>query len=418
MVVSCQAKRLLPCDTGKGQPCTAALVMGTNYRALGLVRSLGRHGIPVWVLQTDEHGLASVSRYAHRSLPWLVGEDRSQVEYLFSLAKKHHFEGSLLFPTDDEGTVFVARNHGLLSQCFNLTTPPWEELCWACDKRLMYQLALGLDIHQPVTFFPRSHAELLELNCQFPVVIKPAMRTAANRLTVDKAWYVNDRESLLRRYDEACSLVCSELIMIQEFLPGGGEAQFSYAALCDRGRPLAFVTARRARQVPMDFGRFSTLVETVDEPRLVEPAIRLLRELRYTGLVEVEFKLDPRDGQYKLLDVNPRVWGWHTLCGRAGVDFPYLLWLLIQGQPVREMHAQKGVRWVRMGADLYTSLLELVRGRLSLSNYFQSVRGPIEWSIFAVDDPLPFLCQGPALAYLLAKRVLTATMHKAARMVP
>jgi len=386
--------------------------MGTNYRALGLVRGLGRHGIPVWVLETDQHKLASLSRYALRSLPWLASQDRSQVEHLLSLADKHNLEGALLFPTDDEGAVFVARNHALLSRRFNLTTPPWEELRWACDKRLMYQLAESLNIHQPLTFFPRSRAELLELNCQFPVVIKPTIRIEANRLTVDKAWHVNDHESLLRRYDEASSLVSSELIMIQEFLPGGGEAQFSYAALCDGGRPLAFVTARRSRQVPMDFGRFSSLVETIDEPRLIEPATRLLNELRYTGLVEVEFKLDPRDGQYKLLDVNTRVWGWQTLCGRAGVDFPYLLWQLIQGQAVPELRAQVGVRWVRMGADLYTSFLEVMRGRLSPRSYFQSVRGPMEWAIFAADDPLPFLCQFPALAFLLAKRAFNMKNSK------
>jgi D-aspartate ligase len=229
---------------------------------------------------------------------------------------------------------------------------------------------------------------------------------------VDKAWYVNDRESLLRRYDEACSLLPPELLMIQEFLPGRGEAQFSYAALCDDGEPLAFMTARRTRQVPMDFGRFSSFVETVDEPGLIEPTTRLLRHLRYTGLVEVEFKLDPRDGEYKLLDVNTRVWGWQTLCGRAGVDFPYLLWQLIQGQTIPLLEARTGVRWARMGADLYTAFLEMAGGRLSLRSYLQSVRGPIEWAIFAVDDPVPFLCQFPALAYLLAKRTLSGGKSK------
>jgi len=228
-----------------------------------------------------------------------------------------------------------------------------------------------------------------------------------NRLTVDKAWAVHDRESLLRRYEEACALVSPDLVMIQEYLPGWGEAQFSYSALCDNGRSVASLTAKRSRQFPTDFGRFSTFVETVEEPGVIAPAIRLLRELRYTGLVEVEFKRDPRDGQYKLLDVNPRVWGWHTLCGRAGVDFPYLLWLQMQGQAVPNVRAQTGIRWVRMGADLPMALLELSRGRLRLGSYLHSMLGPLEWAIFAADDPVPFLFQFPALAYLLAKRALS-----------
>ena len=92
-------------------------------------------------------------------------------------------------------------------------------------------------------------------------------------------------------------------------IPGGGEAQFSYAALCLEGRPLASAVARRTRQAPMDFGRSSTFVETVDEPGVVEPALRLLQASRFTGLIEVEFKRDPRDQRFKVLDANPRVWG-------------------------------------------------------------------------------------------------------------
>ena len=154
------------------------------------------------------------------------------------------------------------------------------------------------------------------------MIIKPALREAYNPLTVAKAWRVDDRRSLIARYDEACSMMAPELIMIQEVIPGWGEAQFSYAALCQDGRPLASVVARRARQYPMDFGRFSTYVETIDDPGVVEPSVRLIEAARYTGLVEVEFKRDPRDGRFKVLDVNPRVWGWHTLGSAWESIFP------------------------------------------------------------------------------------------------
>jgi len=143
---------------------------------------------------------------------------------------------------------------------------------------------------------------------------------------------------LLARYDEACKLVAPEMLMVQEVLPGWGESQFSYAALCRDGCPLASIVARRTRQFPMDFGRFSTYVETVEEPQVVELGVRFLAAMRFTGLVEIEFKRDSRDGKFKVLDMNPRVWGWHTLCGRAGVDFPYLTWLLVRGEPVPETH--------------------------------------------------------------------------------
>ena len=195
-------------------------------------------------------------------------------------------------------------------------------------------------------------------------------------------------------------------LMIQEIVPGGGESQFSYAAVCKDGLALASLCAQRTRQFPMDFGRASTFVETIDDPGVVDPSERLLKAMRFTGMVEVEFKRDPRSGQFKLLDINPRVWGWYPLCGRAGVDFAYLLWLIHHNQPVPAVHARPGVRWVRMSTDFPVSIREIWGGRLSIRDYVRSLTGPKESAIFASDDPLPGLLEFPMLFYLLGKRFL------------
>jgi predicted ATP-grasp superfamily ATP-dependent carboligase len=149
-------------------------------------------------------------------------------------------------------------------------------------------------------------------------------------------------------------------------------------------------------------------VETVDLPDLVEPSVRLLQEIRYTGLIEIEYKRDPRDGTFKLLDMNPRVWGWHTLCARAGVDFPWLLWLMVSGQDVPRCSARPGIGWLRLTTDTPTSLREMLSGRMPVRDYMRSFRVPRESAIFAWDDPLPGLAELPVLVYMLLHR----TMHK------
>src|SRR2546427_1647236 len=355
-----------------------ALVTGADYRGLGIVRSLGRRGIPVWVLKQDEHLVGSVSRYACRSLRYPLEDDRKQLDFLLDLAVREGLKGWVLFPTTDESVVMFARHHESLAEHYRLTTPPWDVLRRVFDKRLLHRLARDLALDQPWTFSPRNREELESLDCPFPVILKPAMRLGFNRLSADKAWRVEDRTSLLARYDEACGLIDPELLVIQEVVPGWGETQFSFAALCKDGSPLASMVARRTRQFPMDFGRFSTYVETVDEPHVAEPALRLLAALRFTGLAEVEFKRDSRNGKYKLLDVNPRVWGWHTLSNRAGVDFPYLQWRLVTGQSVPEVRGRAGERWMRMCTDIPMAIHEILNGRLSLRAYLQSLRGPKE----------------------------------------
>ncbi len=372
-----------------------AVVIGGDYRGLGVVRSLGRRGIPVWVLY-DEHRLASTSRYAQRSFAWpTTSAPTEQIAYLLRLAERHQLDGWTLFPTADETAALVARHHAQLSHYFRLTTPPWQVLRWAYDKRLTYELAANLGIAVPWTRYPCDRATLADLECPFPVIVKPAIKPESNALTIVKAWRADNRRELLDRFDAACQLLDAELLMIQELVPGGGEDQLSFAALCVAGKLRARLAARRVRQFPMDLGRASTFIETIDDRALESIATRLLGAMRYSGLVEVEFKRDPRDGRPKLLDVNPRIWGWHTLGQRAGTDFAYLQWQLSHGEPCPNVHARPSVRWVRLTTDVPVALREVAGGRLAPGTYLRSLRGPLEYAVLATDDILPALAEVP-----------------------
>jgi predicted ATP-grasp superfamily ATP-dependent carboligase len=384
-----------------------ALLLGSDYRALGVARSLGRRGVPVCALKEPGEPLAALSRYVDRSFHWPQGAgDEERVAHLEALAAREGLAGWALFPTADETAALVARHHERLAGPFVHTSPSWEQVRWAYDKRLTHELADAVGVAAPRTARPLTPAEAAASDVPFPAVLKPAVKESFNRLTAAKAWRVDDREELAARFAEGAEMVPADVLMVQELVPGGGEAQFSYAALCRDGEPLAALTARRTRQYPADFGRASTYVETVSCPEIVEPSLRLLRRIGWNGLIEVEYKRDPRDGVMKLLDMNPRVWGWHTLCGRAGVDFPYLLWLLVSGRPIPAASAREGVGWLRFTTDTPTALKELAARRLQPREYLRSLRRPRESAIFAWDDPLPGASELPLLALLLGKRVL------------
>ena len=383
---------------------TGAVVMGADYRALGVVRSLGRRGIPVWVVRQGGHLVAATSRYTPRTVPWPAGGDQAKIEFLLDLSTKHNLNGWLLIPTDDYTVGLASGHYKALGSKYRLTVPPWERLRWVCDKRLLQELAEKLGIDQPWAACPLNREHLAAIDCPFPVILKPAVRLQPSNLAIPKAWLAEDRDSLLARYDEASALFPAKDLLVQEIVPGGGETQFSYAALCNNGRSLASVVARRTRQFPKDFGQLSTYVETVDLPEIIEPAERLLDEVQFHGLAEVEFKRDPRNGRLKVLDINPRVWGWHTLSKRAGVDFPYLLWLLATGQPVSHVRGRAGERWVHLSADLRVAIEEILGGRLSWWDYLRSIRGPLESALFSWDDPLPGLFDLPLFAYAAGKR--------------
>jgi D-aspartate ligase len=379
-----------------------ALVIGGDHQGLGIARSLGRRGIRVSVAD-DELSIGTVSRYVQRRFPWPSAESE-QIDWLESLADDHQLLGATVFPTRDETVALLAQQHERLSERFVLVTPPWSVTRWAYDKRLTYELAARIGVDRPATHYPTGRDDVLKLDLVYPVIIKPAIKDHFYSETLAKAWEVADRQALLGRYAQAANLIPSDEVMIQEVVPGGGEAQYSFAGLCWDGEVVAWLTARRTRQHPMDYGHSSSFVETIDCPIIEEPSRRLLREMGYSGLVEVEYKHDARDDKYKILDVNARTWGWHTIGRRAGVDFPYLAWRLFHGQPVPRRQGRPGVRWMRGVTDLPTALAEIRRGRLSLRAYLRSWRAPLELSVLTVDDPLPSLAELALLPYLLLKR--------------
>jgi predicted ATP-grasp superfamily ATP-dependent carboligase len=384
---------------------TPAVVLGASYRALAVVRSLGRRGVPVHVVQTDEHAIARSSRYATTTST--SSHDPEQLaDHLMGLARRRE-GGAVLIPTHDEEAMAVARHHGCLGGHFLLTTPAEAHLRPAYDKRALAALASSLGVAQPWSATPRGLADLATLDPPFPIVIKPAWKPALNPLTVAKAWPVENAAELKDRYSEALTHLSAEALLLQELVPGGNDGQLAIGVLADGGRIVASVTARRTRQYPWDFGRASTYVETIEpRPELTAVAAALMRAMGFTGIAEIEFKHDPRRNEPLLLDCNPRAWGWISLCARAGVDLPWLLYRQTLGEAVPAMSGRAGERWLRLSTDLPTAITGVRRGDLALLPWVRTLVRRHENAVLVGDDLRPALHSPLISGRLLAGRVV------------
>jgi predicted ATP-grasp superfamily ATP-dependent carboligase len=163
--------------------------------------------------------------------------------------------------------------------------------------------------------------------------------------------------------------------MVQELVPGGDDALYTVGSYLARGgRPLGVFCGRKLRQTPPGVGT-CRVGEAVWVQEVVDAALRLLGAFDYHGLSQVELKRDPRDGRYKLMEINPRLWQWHALASACGVDLPVIAYAdLVGDQPPQAEMNGNGKRWA----------ITLLPGEGPALQ-----RPPYVEAVFARDDPKP-----------------------------
>ena len=381
-----------------------ALVIGGDFQGLGIVRSLGHHQVPVGLID-NELSIARFSRYAtFAEKVSTFGNAARTVEILLDLARKRDLQGWVLYPTRDETVAAISEYKEELERVYRVPTACWNTIKNLWDKRNTYDLAAHLGIPAPRTQRVRDEKDLDHLEVKFPVAIKPAIKEHFVYATAVKAWRANNRAELKDCFERASQFMPVDELLIQDLIPGDGNNQYSYCAFFKKGRAVSKLVACRRRQHPLEFGKSSTYVESIELPLLEEYSERFLRAIDYYGLVELEYKYDARDGQYYLLDVNGRTWGYHTIGLRAGVDFPYLLFLDQLNEPIEQSRGKAGVRWIRLVTDLPVGLLGILQGKLRAGSYLRSLGNFDEEAVFSRDDPMPGLVEIALIPYLAIKR--------------
>jgi len=384
---------------------------GGNH-ALAVVRSLGRRGIRVAAADSAWCAKASFSRYcATRAVyPSATHGIAGFLSGLLRLLER--LKPALLFPmTERTIMALLAGRAAVESRVTIAPLPPDGALCVAFDKEETLRLARSLGIPVPRTISPRSLDDLAAVrdSIVYPAVIKPRRSEFA---TLDDriipggtAAYCFDPGDLAARYLAVHRRAL--LPLIQEFIPGPG---YGVSVLCVHGTIRALFAHRRLRTI-RPTGSGSSLRESVPPPPdMVEAARALLGTLRWHGVAMVEFKLDPRDGRPKLMEINGRFWNSLPLAVAAGVDFPFLLYSLATEGDVPECFEYRpGVRCRWLVGDAQ-HLAGVLRGRpagwpdafpqrgRSVADFMKFVGRDLHYDDLWLSDPLPFVADVADLA--------------------
>lgn len=391
-----------------------AVVLQSSFaNGLGVIRDLGREGVPVLALDPDRRALGFVSRYAAGVVvPDPALDEAEFVAGLEALGRELP-QRAVVFPTHDEYVWAVSRHAERLEPLFRIPFSGWQTMCLVADKEEQLRAACRAGVDTPTTEFVRDAAELEEAASRttFPAIFKPVESLAFKRRFGRPVLVVGSREELEDVYEGVSD--CGTL-MLQEIVPGGDDELYTVGSYLDAAsRPLAVFTGRKLRQHPRTFGtcRFA---ESVWLPDLAEAAISLLAELRYHGVSQVEFKRDPRDGRFKLMEINARHWLWHSLAARCGVNLSLAAYRDAVGRPSASPAQTDGPRWILALKDTADSLLEIRHGELAAGAWLGSLPATRVDGVLALDDPVPGMINAGRWFRLVAQRLLGARASDAA----
>ncbi|MFR9728204.1 carboxylate--amine ligase [Saccharopolyspora sp. MS10] len=364
-----------------------------HHGGLGLIRSLGRAGVPVYAVHEDPLAPAAHSRHLRGRWWWRPDPgDAERINLGLATLAERLGRPAVLFPTDDAAAIHLAEHGAELRHWFRFPDPPPELPREVAGKFTLQDICRELGVPTPRAELVRTRAEAAEFAAEtgFPLVAKLATPwTSGGRAKVRSTSILRDRADL-RALGQAWEEQRSGLLMLQEYVPGGsGNDWFVHAYRGSGGCRPAF-TGVKLRSYPAHAG-LTTLGRCASNTVLRTQAVELLRRLDFRGIADLDFRFDRRDGSYRLLDFNPRLGAQFRLFrDSAGVDVVLAAYLDLTGQPVPEGLPPVGRRFLVENYDPIGALGYRRRGELGLRQWIRSVWRVEETAWFARDDLAPF----------------------------
>jgi len=385
----------------------AAVVIGLDtMQGIQTARLLAERGVIV-------HGLAGNIRHGNvrtracASVVATPGGGQAIIDALLELGPSLG-ERAVLFPCQDSAVTTISAHRDQLSPWYHVALPSHDLVTTLMDKVAFHGYAVEHELPVPTTHILRTRDDAVAAAraLDFPCALKPAYRSGLwSENTTIKAFKIESSDELIERYDQVQSW--SELLLVQQWIPGGEDKLFSVNAYFDaHGKPLATFVARKIRQWPPTTGQSSLGIECRNDDVLAT-ALRLFTEANYHGLAYLEMKQDVDTGMHYIVEPNiGRPTGRSSIAEAGGVELLYTAYCDIVGLPLPEQREQSygDVKWIHLRRDFQSALHAWRNGGLSLREWRRSVKGPKAYAMWSLRDPVPFLADLVQTAQALASK--------------
>jgi predicted ATP-grasp superfamily ATP-dependent carboligase len=355
--------------------------------------------VPVIGLDRDPDGLGLHSRFTKLAgrCPYPLDDERGFIDLLLDIGSALPRKG-VLFPCLDEWVFAVARHRSELERYFYLPFSDLDTINRILDKDLLYRKCEELGIPIPRTYhLDRQRPEDVASQIGYPCIVKPALQREFTNEFGEKVFRAQTCDEFL----ELCTRASGHSLLAQEIVGAGVDSFYSLCSFVNRrGQAVGGFVGRKLEQYPPDFGT-ACLVDSRYVASVAERGVQILKQFGYHGISEVEFIYDQNAGDYKLLDINTRVWKWIGLPIQAGIDLPWLAYSDAVGQAPEPAPRQlDGIKWVYL-KDYIRLRMSRPAGNpgleVSQQDWLRLVAGQAEGqpdivdAVWSREDPGPFV---------------------------
>ena len=370
------------------------VVLNCKLGALAIMRSLGKLGVPIYGVDSDPHAPGLLSRYCKKKYVFEYDSKnpRSYLDFILSLGREIGPE-AILIPTSDAMSSFVSNNSKQLAEYFLFPEMPSSLVDGLISKEGMYHLAIENNIPTPKTIFPKNLDDVLECaaDIAYPVMLKAIDGDRLQERTGKKMVAAICRDDLVEKY-RALEDPEQPNLMLQELIPGGDDQVYIFNGYFNaQSECLAAFTGYKVRQFPIHVG-CASLGECRWNEDVARITIDFMKAIGYRGILDIGYRLDPRDGLYKVLDINPRVGqAFRLFLDEGGIDVVRALYLDLSGQRIPVIVPREGRRWMIEDWDFISCLHYYQEGSLKFREWLRSFKRLEEGAWFCWKDPYPFL---------------------------
>lgn len=368
-----------------------AFILGRyTTTGMGIVRCLKQKKVPViWIDSKPKH-VGLYSRYCKGLVSPSPRDDPDiYIDFLLQIGEKLNHKGVLL-PIRDIEVAIILKNRLKLEKFYHIQMADLSVTEKLLNKYIFHKILEELKIEGPKTYFPKSLSEVEKIckKITYPCILKPYHSGIFFLDFKIKLFKAESEEQLVQYYKKAQSR--KHEVLIQEIIPGNARNMYGLNAYYDKTISSNGVFIyRRIREWPHEFGN-GCYIEQVNVPEL-EPIInRLIKKIGYYGIVDAEFKKDPRDGKFKLIEINPRCWMQVCFPAICGINYPCIAYLDAIGKKFEKpIINNKNIKYLFMIQDFLSSYKSIKKGELSIRDWINSYKGKKVYAIFCWNDPVP-----------------------------